>query len=347
MRETSASSAASDATAQPCPGSALPAEMAAVASNSITEGFRGSESERFAESSPSRFTAVNGHESPAPIPKPDASNGTGRLGEGAESSKPQHVAEELRADSPAPEQMDNVVQQPSPGNEPHGEMDEKSLTMSPSAPPSRQKAENKVPQKRKRSYPDEYGSAEDQVYHTHELPSSPTRLRLSTGETIHTREPNGGESDHRAQLPRDRASPAPEAYARPPSTYSRVYDLEPVRGSAERADYDPHPQAPNRAERPYYNSQADVSESHLAEALQRENRGYNSGPRGGDFVSPEDEEDPQSQQYGDYGTNRSSQSGVEVDRKRRKRVFSNRTKTGCMTCRKRKKKCDEQHPECV
>lgn len=31
---------------------------------------------------------------------------------------------------------------------------------------------------------------------------------------------------------------------------------------------------------------------------------------------------------------------------KRKRVFSNRTKTGCMTCRRRKKKCDEQHPVC-
>lgn len=37
---------------------------------------------------------------------------------------------------------------------------------------------------------------------------------------------------------------------------------------------------------------------------------------------------------------------IQVDPKKRKRNFSNRTKTGCMTCRKRKKKCDEQKPEC-
>ena len=56
-------------------------------------------------------------------------------------------------------------------------------------------------------------------------------------------------------------------------------------------------------------------------------------------------DDPSRQQYGDYDR---SSSGVQVDRegKRRKRIFSNRTKTGCMTCRKRKKKCDELHPEC-
>lgn len=56
-------------------------------------------------------------------------------------------------------------------------------------------------------------------------------------------------------------------------------------------------------------------------------------------------EDPSRQQYSDYDRNGSA---VQVDSsgKRRKRIFSNRTKTGCMTCRKRKKKCDELHPEC-
>ena len=31
---------------------------------------------------------------------------------------------------------------------------------------------------------------------------------------------------------------------------------------------------------------------------------------------------------------------------KRKRNFSNRTKTGCLTCRRRKKKCDEERPLC-
>ena len=31
---------------------------------------------------------------------------------------------------------------------------------------------------------------------------------------------------------------------------------------------------------------------------------------------------------------------------KRKRNFSNRTKTGCMTCRRRKKKCGEERPQC-
>lgn len=37
---------------------------------------------------------------------------------------------------------------------------------------------------------------------------------------------------------------------------------------------------------------------------------------------------------------------VQSDPKKRKRNFSNRTKTGCLTCRRRKKKCDELKPEC-
>lgn len=41
-----------------------------------------------------------------------------------------------------------------------------------------------------------------------------------------------------------------------------------------------------------------------------------------------------------------SNAVVQLDPKKRKRNFSNRTKTGCLTCRRRKKKCDEAKPEC-
>lgn len=40
------------------------------------------------------------------------------------------------------------------------------------------------------------------------------------------------------------------------------------------------------------------------------------------------------------------QPAVQQIGPKRKRVFSNRTKTGCLTCRRRKKKCDEAHPSC-
>jgi hypothetical protein len=86
----------------------------------------------------------------------------------------------------------------------------------------------------------------------------------------------------------------------------------------------------------------DASDAHLAEALQRETQAQNSQRTWGIGGRPDDD---QGDQYGAYATDRTSQGAVQAGAKR-KRVFSNRTKTGCMTCRKRKKKCDEGHPYC-
>ncbi|KJZ79637.1 hypothetical protein HIM_01106 [Hirsutella minnesotensis 3608] len=47
-----------------------------------------------------------------------------------------------------------------------------------------------------------------------------------------------------------------------------------------------------------------------------------------------------------YASEHRQDSLTQHDPKKRKRNFSNRTKTGCLTCRKRKKKCDEHKPEC-
>ncbi|KAH0544698.1 hypothetical protein FGG08_001203 [Glutinoglossum americanum] len=87
------------------------------------------------------------------------------------------------------------------------------------------------------------------------------------------------------------------------------------------------------------------SDAQLAEALTRESQHLDdqSGRTGG---SPDDGDSQETPQRSlDYGTDRTPQSSLPVDHKRRKRVFSNRTKTGCLTCRRRKKKCDEQKPE--
>lgn len=49
---------------------------------------------------------------------------------------------------------------------------------------------------------------------------------------------------------------------------------------------------------------------------------------------------------GEYTPEQRRDGLIQSDPKKRKRNFSNRTKTGCLTCRKRKKKCDELKPEC-
>lgn len=83
------------------------------------------------------------------------------------------------------------------------------------------------------------------------------------------------------------------------------------------------------------------SDEHLGQVLQRASQSMD--PQGHQYrqISPDDRSiNP----YG-YGTDRREIS-VQSDPKKRKRNFSNRTKTGCMTCRRRKKKCDENRPEC-
>lgn len=89
-------------------------------------------------------------------------------------------------------------------------------------------------------------------------------------------------------------------------------------------------------ERPYngpVGAHSSTPEGRLAEAFSRETseHHYASSATGFDHERVDDnKEGSQGQQPG----------------QKRKRNFSNRTKTGCITCRGRKKKCDEGRPQC-
>jgi len=88
-------------------------------------------------------------------------------------------------------------------------------------------------------------------------------------------------------------------------------------------------------ERPYNGppgAHSSTPEGRLAEAFSREpsEHHYASSANGADQDRLEDKEGSQGLQSG----------------QKRKRNFSNRTKTGCITCRGRKKKCDEGRPHC-
>ena len=180
-----------------------------------------------------------------------------------------------------------------------------------SAPPAR--SISRSPPSRKRSFPEAFG------------------------------DPNG---NHLSQAHHRTHTEAPEYVRGPQGPYSHAasrlppsHEIDPTRQQPPlSSDFDPHA----HTRQPYYTQPPrDESEARLAEALQRENG--NGSLNGETFASPE-ADDRHRQQYGDYSGGRQPMSDAE--RKRRKRVFSNRTKTGCMTCRKRKKKCDELHPEC-
>ncbi|RAL00216.1 acetyltransferase [Aspergillus ibericus CBS 121593] len=107
-------------------------------------------------------------------------------------------------------------------------------------------------------------------------------------------------------------------------------------------DYDSH--LVHQAQRA---QQIDASDAQLAEALQREANGHDPSQKNWGSSNRAGEGSAQIEQSSSSSAlpQERPQAAVQVAPKR-KRVFSNRTKTGCMTCRRRKKKCDEQHPAC-
>ena len=177
---------------------------------------------------------------------------------------------------------------------------------------SRPRSISRSPPSRKRSYPEAFPEASG----IHHAPPHVHRTHAEAPEYI--RGPPGPYTHAGSKLPPD-------------------HEIDQDRAQAPLSSaYDPHAQP----SQPYYAQPPnDDPDARLAEALQREN-GNGNGIREA-FASPDTDERAQ---YGEYGASRSQMADAE--RKRRKRVFSNRTKTGCMTCRKRKKKCDELHPEC-
>lgn len=148
------------------------------------------------------------------------------------------------------------------------------------------------------------------------------------------------------------ASPRREHYGWTPTAYPPL--LEENGEDTPSHSAGPWYAQPSHAPGPSYDDQHSASaveanhlDTRLAEALQQENQRLDStraASMGGSI--DDDDSHAHSNRGSDYGTGTPT-SAVQVDPRKRKRVFSNRTKTGCMTCRRRKKKCDEQKPECA
>lgn len=85
-------------------------------------------------------------------------------------------------------------------------------------------------------------------------------------------------------------------------------------------------------------------EDHINDALRRAAQADQSEY---DHGSPDGDERSMGAYGSPHATSNRQGSILQHDPKKRKRNFSNRTKTGCMTCRGRKKKCDETKPECA
>jgi hypothetical protein len=89
---------------------------------------------------------------------------------------------------------------------------------------------------------------------------------------------------------------------------------------------------------------AQISDEQIGETLRRATAA--SQMEGSDYGTSPDGDEPMSTYSGQYTPEQRRDGVMQGDPKKRKRNFSNRTKTGCLTCRKRKKKCDEAKPEC-
>ena len=299
-------------------------------------------------------SAVSAHHEPSingqePRPSPPA----------ASQPQDQTSVHGSKPPTPAPSQPQSADRPTStqPQQYPEGPFDQRrppypsNHTRTPSNQPSNSTMMSPQQGKRKRSLDGEidrrpdYENQGHAVYPMHNgVPQSPGGHRRHDLENGHPRDMQGYSPRQTYPPPPGSYPPPPQdPYAAPPRMRESPPDIypRPERHQMVRNDYDQPVDpsiAPQGARQPYYQ---DPQDAHMASELQRANRGYESMSRD-NYGSPEDDDDPHGQ-YGDYGGSRNSQ---DLDRKRRKRVFSNRTKTGCLTCRRRKKKCDEQHPEC-
>ena len=335
--------------------------MATNGANSKPEELREGDSGGFGGSA-SGFTAVNGHASASPPEKQKSiSEQAKEPSEGSSYRAIQPNDQQDRASTPQsrPPRPESQLVDHRPSPAPNPTVDRpypapphpQGPAEEPRAPSvNGQSRHNSIhqpntvntsPQKRKRSDSDEYNNVDTSAFHSHPLPPPPTpqeQHRMYGMENGRPREsePTSPHQPYPRQNPRDPYG-RPE-HGPPHGSYPQP-DRHRLVGNEHEYNGDPH-LAPAQQRQPYY---PDPRDARLADVLTRENHGYEQPlPGRENFVTPEEEDSYPNE----YATNRTA-AQMEIDRKRRKRVFSNRTKTGCMTCRRRKKKCDEMHPECT
>lgn len=274
----------------------------------------------------SRFTAVNNREALPSAPPANNGNGSSRR---ASEDRPEPVA---RTTPPVPEKLTITTSNTQRDNWADTVNGDKAAG-SQSVPPPPTFPDGESSHKRKRSGSVERDSAQpssSSSYHKHSLPAlKPNEQQKGS--------PNSPYPDSAQSSKRDAQSATRDPYVTPQTPYPH-YPEESRENSA--ASWYSH-QIDNRT--PVDGGHSAVSQHHMSpddqlrEALQRENNSDGQGNYS--ETSPAQNNDRGAPYRGEYGQ-------VQVDHKKRKRNFSNRTKTGCMTCRKRKKKCDETRPEC-
>lgn len=283
--------------------------------------------------STSRFTAVNGRE---PLPDTSTSSSTNghshRRNSGEERTKGQPRItppgqEKLTITTTAPQREDW-------SNTANGERQRPSYTQATGH-------ESDSSHKRKRSVSLDRTPAQTSStssYHSHGLPASRPHQDSGLGESPEAREASiRTPSQHVGRDPYMSNSQA---------QFSQFNDDNRDHGSSGGLWYSQNSQdtrTPGDTQHSAVSIQRSPEEQ-LREALQRD-AAQGLDNQGAYATSPGDDDDRNMAYHGGYGPDRTALQ-IQQDHKKRKRNFSNRTKTGCMTCRRRKKKCDESRPEC-
>lgn len=286
-----------------------------------------------AESPSSRFTAVNGRE---PLPIAVASSGT--------AGGPQRRESEERAPTRTTPSQEKLTITTTNNSREEWQRPSQSDHPSTGARPHYQAQSNysdaESSHKRKRSGSGERLTAQPSSttsYHSHGMPSSkPPDSGIGTDSPDTPREV----STRRLSEHNMRGSYAGGSQTHYPPYNEENRETGTTTGlwyQQQAADSRGPPQTPHQS---LPSHQLSPEDQQLREALQRD-AGSEESPGGFAETSPTEDDERSATYQSGYG-------GVQMnpDHKKRKRNFSNRTKTGCMTCRRRKKKCDETRPEC-
>ncbi|KAK7612742.1 hypothetical protein BKA81DRAFT_171504 [Phyllosticta paracitricarpa] len=224
------------------------------------------------------------------------------------------------------------------------------------------------PQSRRTNSPSPYKRPTDFRIIPYTPPAEKKRKRLATDDPNDDSERPSPESHARAasddhgstsnlESDDDDDDDSPEAGMRP------VEDQDPESAQSRNPSLDRHHQKQSQAQAKVARSTAgDQRESHGQKQSERTDSAYDNAGAISHIIEKPEDQDPE-EGHGSAlkketalssrlssenpGITEITKAGVQIDpQKKRKRNFSNRTKTGCQTCRRRKKKCDETKPIC-
>ncbi|KAM3072320.1 hypothetical protein ACMFMG_009130 [Clarireedia jacksonii] len=292
------------------------------------------DSEKQAESPTARFTAVNGRDQNGSAAttngngNPNGVNGSALQRRGSDDRNGQS-----RVSPPGHERLTISTNQDQEWPSANGErthLPDRQMNTSQNSNGHTEEGSHK----RKRSSSMDQGSSSANSYHSHALPNS-TKATPTTATT---------DSD----AAREDGSARTKSHTESRDSYASDAQYRQFMSSNDTSR-DPASNDMWHSRQQYPHHSHVNSDEHIGEVLQRASQSMDAAKQHDyDRRTLSGDDDRSADSYSAYpqGGRELSAQSAQQDPKKRKRNFSNRTKTGCMTCRRRKKKCDETRPEC-